>query len=273
METDDLTAELQALGLDPSHAQVYLQLLRTGPAKARTINEELEISRPTVYRLLDDLCEAGLASKGLSRPTVYEAAAPAHVFERRRGELEDQLAHLDRLEDDLLGSLEDLHGQPRGGIDHHWDRIEGHDKIYETLGTVLRRAEESIWTASNHPPWFRRDVPGIEQAWNTIEDRARAGTQARVLAGLSGEAARAFEAGLPKGPIACRWFHAEPTVHFVVLDGSEVFSWVRTEPGDLGDGEEPVALWTNAPRIVDNQRLFFDRLWSTADEQPPADAG
>lgn len=273
MDMEDLSGRLRALGLDESHARVYLQLLETGPAKARVIHEELEISRPTVYRLLDDLCDAGVASKGLSRPTVYEGTAPDHLFDRRRGELQDQLAHLDRVEDEVLGSLEDLRGQPDGGTEHHWNRIEGDDQIYETLGTVLRRTEESIWTASNHPPWFRRDVPGIEQAWDTIGARARAGTQARVLAGLSGKAAQAFEAGLPEGPIACRWFSAEPTVHFIVLDGSEVFSWVRTGPGDLGAGEEPVALWTNAPRIVDNQRLFFDRLWSTADETPPADAG
>lgn len=269
---EDLSARLQALGLDESHARVYLQLLQTGPVKARAIHDELDVSRPTVYRLLDDLSDAGIVSKGLSRPTVYQAKAPSRLFDRRRGELEDQLDQLDRLEDDVLGSLEDLREQPDRGTDHHWNRIEGDDQIYETLGTVLRRADESIWTASNHPPWFRRDVPGIEQAWTTIGDRARAGTQARVLAGLSGKAAETFEAGLPEGPIDCRWFHAEATVHFVVLDGSEVFSWVRTGPGDLDAGKEPVALWTNAPRIVDNQKLFFDRLWSTADEQPSADA-
>lgn len=54
--------ELQKLGFSEKEAQVYLMLLRIGPAPASTLARRVEMKRVTVYSVLQTLQEKGLVS-------------------------------------------------------------------------------------------------------------------------------------------------------------------------------------------------------------------
>lgn len=64
---------LTCLGLSYRQARVYLALLKTGDAKAKTIAEYAQVERQEVYKLIEELKLKGLIEQKLKVPTSYTA--------------------------------------------------------------------------------------------------------------------------------------------------------------------------------------------------------
>jgi Predicted transcriptional regulators len=79
------------LGLSGRQARVYLALLKTGEAKARTVATLTMIDRQEIYRLLDSLQQLGLIRQNVSAPISYLATPIDEVIplllDQKRGEL------------------------------------------------------------------------------------------------------------------------------------------------------------------------------------------
>jgi sugar-specific transcriptional regulator TrmB len=64
---------LTDLGLTCLQAKLYLFLIRSGPAPAKALSECSKISRPEIYRVIQELIDLGLVQKIIGAPTKFEA--------------------------------------------------------------------------------------------------------------------------------------------------------------------------------------------------------
>lgn len=266
MNLDEIASELEALGLNDDEATVYLRLLQTGPSKVSQLSAYFEMSRSTLYRVLDELAEKGFVAKSLDRPTVYTPEDPEAVFEIGSQELRRQLDHLESVRDRVLDPMEeiaDLHG---GGEEdpHHWKRLEGASRIYEVIHKRAQNADRSVEALSNHSLCTKSWLPIVEKAWRILAERARGDVDVRLLLGFEEPYERVPD-GVDAGPLAVRRFDADDTVHFLLFDRSEIVLVLRPEDASLGQKDE-VAVWTDAPGIVATHKALFTQRWPEATE-------
>lgn len=264
--------ELERLGLGPQEADLYLRLLEVGPAKVSSIEPLVDASRRSLYRQLDQLCEKGLASKSLKRPTRYQARDPETLFEARRRALDRRRAEVDALEETLAGPLDKVRKGAPGSTPTHWERVEGTPRIYEAAERLVDEADASIEVASNHPICLRTGFPPVEHAWDAIAARASEGLDTRVLLDASEPLPPELASTLDVDGLELRGFDAERTIHFILADGEDLVVWVRTNPIAGPDQPDPVALHTNAPALVAAQAELFEQLWTAGSEiarEPP----
>lgn len=264
LEIEELASKLAALGLRDDQAEVYLRLLENGPAKVSALTPHVDSSRATVYRLLDDLCDRGIASKSPDRPTVYRAEDPARLFETELRDLDAQRDRVVSLQDSLLEPLERL--KARDGVEtgHHWKRLRGTQRIYKATRSIAAGAEQAILLASNHAVTLAFDRPQVQAAWRLGVERVKDGVQARILLGVEGDPGDHVPPWIPDQRTEIRRLEVDRTVHFLVVDETELVVWA--EPDRRSDAsEDATALWTDTDGIVDPHVLLFEALWRNAD--------
>lgn len=263
MNIEEIATELDVLNLEGDEARVYLRLLETGPTKVRTLSENFEMSRSTLYRVLDGLTEKGFVSKSLDRPTVYTAEDPETVFEIGSQDLRRQLEHLDRVQDRVIGSLRKLsEGNGSKPDSYHWKRLEGASRIYEVIHQCAQNAQETVDGMSNHQLCTETWMPVVEQAWQVLSERAGNGLDVRLLLGFS-KVANEIPEQISTGSMDIRAFDPDDVVHFLLFDQTELVLVVRPQPSAKADHEQVVAVWTDAPGIVATHRTLFRSLWPT----------
>lgn len=281
MELESLAKDLQVAGLEPDQAEVYVRLLHTGPAAVGQLSQFFDCSRSTLYRLLDELAEQGYVTKSLERPTVFEPVEPDELFELSLDALERKRERVASVRDRRLKALESLVSQTaQEGAEHTWRKIETTEKIYHALHDMAEQAEQSLWSVSNHQVTMSRFLPAVEEAWRLVYRRATEdGLDVRLLFDFDEEPYEQIPEWVePVKTFQLRDFHAgDETIHFVLVDESDLLMWVRPAPlGTLGKRDD-IAVRTNAPGSVFAHRMLFDRLWT--ENEPvegfgdPKDAG
>lgn len=68
---DDIFETLTELGLTALQAKVYLALTQLGESRAATICKLSKVTRPDIYRVINELLEAGLVEKIVSKPMRF----------------------------------------------------------------------------------------------------------------------------------------------------------------------------------------------------------
>lgn len=264
MEHAQIANELEALGLEPDEASVYLRLLQVGPAKVSQLVDHVDLSRSSLYRVLDELVEEGFVSKSLERPTVYTPEDPRTIFELGSQELESRLDRLEDVQGRVLGPLQELAGADGHEAQaHHWKRIEGASRIYEVIAKRSREAEERIEVVSNHGLCQRHELAEVERAWRTLAERGRQGVAVNLLLGFEPPTEQVPDDVLESCE-EVRAFRQETTVHFLLFDREELVLVVRPQAG-AGGGDEEMAVWTDAPGILATHEALVESLWPRAD--------
>ena len=113
MEVFFLTAEVEVLhdlGLTFTQAKVYLVLCKYGTLEIKKIAKLASISRPDVYRILDDLENMGLVEKTISKPIRYNVFS---YDQRVLSLLEEKKSDIKKLESDVHTLLENLENQKK----------------------------------------------------------------------------------------------------------------------------------------------------------------
>lgn len=273
MEFDALVEDLEAAGLEQDQAQIYVRLLDTGPSGVGHLSQFFDVSRSTLYRLLDELAEKGYVTKSLERPTIYEPAQPEQLFEHRMDVLNRHRRRLAAVRDRRIEDLRSLaEGVSRAGNEHHWRKIETAPKIYEDLQDMIEEAARSFWMVSNHEITVSGSLPVVEETWRLARRRAAEdGLDVRLLLAREQGVGDARPAWIEPGErFQLGRFSVKGTVHFALVDGSDLVMWVRpTPPGTFG-GQDDIAVRTNAPGSVSTHKLLFEQLWAGNDRVEPS---
>lgn len=97
-----LVTSLNTLGLSHDEARVYATLVLLDHAEAKEIVEYLGLSKPSVYKALENLAVRGLAVKQRSKPARYVAITPeiatSILMQEHETAREQALSELKRLE-------------------------------------------------------------------------------------------------------------------------------------------------------------------------------
>lgn len=78
-----LINELRKMGLDKKESLIYMTLLKLGPATAQELSQKIKISRPTVYRILENLQKKDLVfreKKSGKKKSFFAASSPDHFL-------------------------------------------------------------------------------------------------------------------------------------------------------------------------------------------------
>lgn len=238
---------LRALDLSERQINVYLALLRLGPASIRDVAAEAGINRGTTYETLKDLAGRGIVSyfpKGKRR--VFQAEDPERLLqlgERKQQALGQVMEELRR---DIIPSLKSQ--QPELGTGNV-RFYEGDDGVELVLRDLLDSAEQletptySIISTKTLREHLYRPFP------NFTRQRVKRGISVRVIAvGEGGDEAELAER---------KWLPA--------VEGSDA-SYIAIYPPkvaiiSLAQKNYPVVIVIDSPAIASTQQLMFDTLW------------
>ncbi|MDD2707954.1 MAG: helix-turn-helix domain-containing protein [Verrucomicrobiae bacterium] len=122
--------QLSELGIEGKRANVYLTLLRTGPASASEIAKLTNLKRPTVYDLLAELMESRLVSTSFSGTMkIFSAENPENIA----AELKRKLASAEALMPDLKTLYEQTPQKPRV---RYYEGVDGIKTVCEDILNV-----------------------------------------------------------------------------------------------------------------------------------------
>lgn len=269
MDPEDIAAKLERLDLSNDQATVYVRLLQAGPSKVSELVPHVEMSRTSLYRALDALCETGYATKSLDRPTRYEPQDPELVFDTKLQELSLRRDRLASMRDELAAPLEELRSDGVSERDNHWKRLEGPKQIYEAIQRIAARAEDEIALASNDPITLEMGRPHVEKAWRLGAQRVDGGVTARMLLGIDAMDVPEIPEWAFLDNAEFRLLQVDRAVHFLLVDGRQVVEWAQ--PALTGDSDEDaIALWTDAPGVVAPLSMLFESLWRDAKPLVPS---
>lgn len=83
-KTTLINTQLERIGLTKNQSDIYLYLLSNGPKKVHSIALDLHLTRPLVYKVLDELLAILLVTKeisSMSKVAIFEATDPTHLEE------------------------------------------------------------------------------------------------------------------------------------------------------------------------------------------------
>lgn len=264
---DDLVEAFVEIGLEEPEARVYVQLARMGPSKVRTVAEAAGTQRTKTYRVLDDLEERGFVTATMERPTRYEAEPAERVFERLIAEEERQIERLDAARGRLVPQLEQLRAAEASPPTESpsFRTIEGRASIYQTLAEMFEQAEERVRIVTTHSRSVESDeISGMRQA---LLPRLQAGeVRLDIIYGADAELSDERAERLDKLPaVRGRRWPTDRIVRFVLQDETAVLMFVVSGSGGDPTADE-IAIWTDAPALVESQLALFDTAWASADK-------
>lgn len=169
---------LEELGLTSHEIELYLLSLRLGPTPAAKLAEELEITRPNIYKVISGLEKHGLAKfsekKGINKNFMVES--PTKIVERLR-EKNQTIQSYDAKMMETMPDLLALYQQ--GELPTSIRIFEGADQFQKLFFQTLDEAREEMQFFGSAKD-FRELVPWTEhKAW--VERRQRKGLRIKAL--------------------------------------------------------------------------------------------
>ena len=163
-------------GLSKEQASVYEALLKLGPSPARKIAQNSPYKRSLVYKILDELIAAGLATKKdeVGKVSVFEPAHPLKLkeFAEKKAEAAKQAqTALDSVLSGLVSDFNLVSGKP--GI-KFYEGIEGIKQITENSLT----AKEIIYSYVDNEA-VKKYIPKLNEDY--VKKRERLGIKKKMI--------------------------------------------------------------------------------------------
>jgi Sugar-specific transcriptional regulator TrmB len=257
-------------GLEEREAKLYLAALRRGRATASELTREAGVDRVLGYRLLDRLRERGLMEVTAERPRRYAPVSPTTLVERDLRSRRRRLAEDEGVARLLVDHLATQISGPTSGAPRY-QLLVGATQVYDHLQDMVGRARTGI---------------DVMLTFHSLRASIDQGLQARVGPFVAGGGrVRMILEGDPRlGPTLARFRQVtrrhenaefrertpQPT-RLTIVDGREALVFLVSEARDHHRDE--VAVWTDHPKFVGGQQIFFDRIWAEAAPSRAREAG
>jgi sugar-specific transcriptional regulator TrmB len=178
----EYTQELMKTGLSQEQSTVYEVLLRSGmlPASsvARQIPVESSLSRPLVYKILDELIEKDLVEKndpsgGVATFAAKHPTTITKYFEKKKSDIIKAKGQFDT----VLGELSSLYNLSSGkpGVQFY----EGEDGIWEVLQDSLLATEEILTYADLEA--IKKYIPELNAEYSALREDKHIKTRGLVV--------------------------------------------------------------------------------------------
>jgi len=254
MQNFSYTNQLTAAGLTTDQALVYEVLLHSGEQPASSLAKQLPISRPLVYKVLEDLIEKDLAEKK-DQPGKVATFLPKHpialaqLLDRKAEELAQSKAQLQTLTNPLSSLFNLSSGKP--GVQF----FEGKDGVWEVLMDSLTATEE-IRTYADLMA-ISQYIPDLNAEYSTIREEKN--VQKRGLV-IDSPEARSFLSSYKGGVTTTKLIsHSENAIPFqtVVQIYDQKISYITLTEKYL------IGVIITDQFIANTHKYLFDSLWSS----------
>lgn len=272
MRRDELVARLTQLGLEPDEAEAYVELYVIGPCRAGGVADALNVHQTKAYWSMNHLVKKGFAEAVDSAPTRYKALEPDEICAEMLQDHRRKIQEIEETWDDLRDPLAALREQGHGDVAEDTYRlIHGRKEVLDVAGGMFDRAEDEILAFSVNP-WAHLTPESYDRLWDKGIERARDGLQARGIFHTTPEMREFLAPMLDIEDLDIRHLGPRRNRPFLVVDRSEIVYWLVTDPSTDRDAEREVAVWSNAPDLIEEHREIFLAQWEQAIDIRDAEA-
>lgn len=143
---EELSIELEKIGLTNYEARCYLGAVAVGSGRAEEIAELARVPRTSAYKALDSLVERGFMEQSEDRPKRFIPVNPASLLGRLRGDLETTF--------DKIASVQEAFGT-RGAPQVIY-MLNGRDRVISKIGEMIERAKQRLIISSPNMSIIRK---------------------------------------------------------------------------------------------------------------------
>ncbi len=250
---------LTRLGLTLNQARVYVSLVRSGPATAKEIAKNANITRQDIYRIMPSLQAQSMVEKIISSPIRYKAVAPKQavsaLLKRRTSELND----LQEKAEHLPIFSDDFQEEPSFEKQFEFTFVPEKEAIIKRIRDAIDGVQETLDIVTLP----KRLPQATLEFFDTRMKALKRGVKIRLLSEeLSTKAPsvdRVF-AIEKKAGVRIRNLSNPPPAGVLIFDRKEVIiitSATATLP-------EAPALWSNNSCLVGVAQNYFEDLWKVS---------
>ena len=245
----ELIQQLQEIGLEGKRADVYLSLIKLQKATPHQIAAEAGVERTTVYKILDDLARAGLATKVIRGKRIDYFADPAI-------NLKAFLAKKQNLLESILPILISQQGNKT---------IRPRVRFYDNLTSIRQVLMDSLHCKEK----LRRDYAFVENVveflglrfiQNQIKERVKKGVAVRSLRHISKNTEKDWF--LKKGNTEVlrevRYLKSSLNFEQLIMIYDNVIAVISSK-------KESYALVIESQELSQAMKTLYDIAWDTAE--------
>ncbi len=245
---------LVGLGLTGRQARVYLALLRTGDATAKTISGAAQVNHQDIHGVINSLQQVGLVQKRLTHPTTFRASPIEGVLNAL---LDQKTAELSKIKQQAqyLKSYALVSGKAQALAKPCFGVVSEGDKGKKYLNAILS-TQNSIDAIVTYLQLRQMTMHYEAQ----LENALRKGVQIRIIT------EKTQKQPLPKwiqqeqDNLNIKFLQKPSAAVFTIFDESQV-SMALSNSVNLRKGPN---FWTNNPAMVALSKSYFEAVWTRA---------
>jgi sugar-specific transcriptional regulator TrmB len=239
------------LGLTNLQAKVYLTILYSGEATAKSISAAAKIDRPDVYRVIATLTQKGFIEKKIDKPIRFTASPINEVLEVLLKRQQEDVEESKKRATEILRGLS-YKKTWNNELGTFYNLLPGNKAVIDkTAGKIISSSQKSIdFVSINlYPPII---------GFKPLEDFLLRGGRDRMLSyNKNATIAQKIIKSFKKGNIEIRYVSEPPIVVALIGDRKQVM--LITTRGKTK--EESECLFTNSPVVAELTSIYFENLW------------
>lgn len=239
---------LETLGLDQKQTDIYLALLRLGPASIRDIAEAAGINRGTTFEQLKILKNLGVVNQiPRGKRKVYSPEPPEHLIKFADQKLHDMHQAREKLSQDIVPDLRHLSRDSDQTLVKHYEGDDGIELVLRDILSTMSQEQQRtyrVYSSRRIRNYLYRPFP------NFTRQRVQLEIPVKVIAiGPGGEDAPLSERRWVPSP------DPHPAASYVAIYGT------KCAMISLSHGDYPIAVVIDSAGIAEALNISFDALW------------
>ena len=137
-----ITETLHGIGLTEKDIEVYIQLAKKGPTKARDITKSIKITKAQVYRSLKNLQSKGIVDATIETPQTFTALPFEKVFNLYVKIKNEEVHRIEKNRKEALKQWKSITLAPAQNLPDRFMVIEGKRYIYTKIQEMVNKSEK-----------------------------------------------------------------------------------------------------------------------------------
>jgi len=259
LNEEEVTKELQDLGLQKKEIEVYLFLVKTGTCPVGIIARRLGNNRMSIYRILKVLEEKGLIESTIERPSKYVALPIVRFLNENIEKAKTKVSSLEEKKKEITGYCQRLQ-KPEEAVEETKFRIvQGRRHVLDQISRMLEKVEKETCIIQTGNGLYQFIYSGIDDKLKALRGR---GVKVMVLSAVDESSLKAIEGFLDFAEI--RHVTTPSTLRMVLIDEIEALTTFAHDDSLSLTTEKDLAMWVRAPDYVKNMKVFFQALWNSS---------
>lgn len=265
MSFDNEDAHLLAeIGFTKNQGKLYLALLRLGKTEGKIISKQTGISRPVVYRTLDELQKMGLVEREITFPYKFMATPlkqGLQIFMTQK--LQQYEENREKAERFLLKKQ----NYPKVNLDreeYSFKIIEGKERIIQIMKLQNHKAKRNAIIISTLGRWLQI----LHYCFEDYEEALQRKVKYQIVVDKPGNKAvfpEQIQVLLEKPNFELKILGGALQNNFGVFDDEEAtFNFFPSKSLK----ESPI-IWTNHPGFISMAHDQFEKVWKKARKYKP----